>query len=109
MPTIALGVPEESEDRLAREATRNGYDVVARCRSAAELATAILGTLPNVVAVAAAERYLDADLLAQCDAAGVRIVAFAASERERRRATAMGLHEVAVGEPDWPVLESLLG
>jgi MinD-like ATPase involved in chromosome partitioning or flagellar assembly len=108
VPTIAIGVPEESEDRLARDATRNGYDVVARCRSAAELAAAILGTLPNVVAVSAAEGYLDADLLAQCDAAGVRIVAFAASDKERRRATAMGLHEVAVGEPSWPALETLL-
>ncbi|MEO6505803.1 MAG: regulator [Terrimesophilobacter sp.] len=108
MPTIAIGVPEESEDRLAREATRNGYDVVARCRSAVELTAAILGTLPNVVAVSAAEGYLDADLLAQCDAAGVRIVAFAASDKERRRASAMGLHEVAVGEPSWPALESLL-
>ncbi|MEO7006834.1 MAG: regulator [Terrimesophilobacter sp.] len=109
MPTIAIGVPAESEGRLAREAARNGYDVVARCRSAAELATAVLGTLPNVVAVSAAEDYLDADLLARCDAAGVRIVAFAASDKERRRATALGLHEVAIGEPSWPVLASLLG
>lgn len=108
MPTIAIGVPEESEDKLVRDATRNGYDVVARCRSAAELAAAILDTLPSVVAVSATERYLDADLLARCDAAGVRIVAFAASDKERRRATAMGLHEVAVGAPGWPILETLL-
>jgi MinD-like ATPase involved in chromosome partitioning or flagellar assembly len=109
VPTIAIGVAEEFKDRLAREATRNGYDVVARCRSAAELAAAILATLPNVVAVSAAQGYLDADLLAQCDAAGVRIVAFAASERERRRATGLGLHEVVVGEPSWAALEGLLG
>ncbi|GAB3030188.1 P-loop NTPase [Parafrigoribacterium mesophilum] len=108
MPTIAIGVPEPSDDTLAREAGRNGYDVVARCRSAVELVTAILGTLPNLVAVSAAEGYLDANLLAQCDAAGVRIVAFAASERDRRRASALGLHEVIVGEPSWSALESLL-
>lgn len=108
MPTAAIGVPEEEENRLERELARGGYDVVARCRSATEVAAAILAVLPNVVIVSAAENYLDADLLAQCDAAGVRIAAVASSERERRHASAIGLHEIVVGEASWAALEPVL-
>jgi MinD-like ATPase involved in chromosome partitioning or flagellar assembly len=108
VPSVAIGVPEESEPGFARELRRHGYDVVARCRSASELAAALRGVVPDLLLVSAANDFLDADLLAQCDALGVKIAAFAASEAERRQASAIGLHEVVVGAPSWAALEPLL-
>ena len=108
MPTVAIGVAAESEAGLARDLRRHGYEVVARCRSAAELAAVLRGVLPGLLLVSASEVFLDADLLAQCDALGVKIVAFAATEGERRHASAIGLHEVAVASPSWAALEPLL-
>ena len=108
MPTIALALPQASEDRLMRDLRRNGYEVLARCGSAAELAARLAGIRPDVAVVSAASRYLDDQLVAACDAVGVRIVALVGSAAERRHASDIGLHEVVDAGAAWSQLQPML-
>jgi MinD-like ATPase involved in chromosome partitioning or flagellar assembly len=90
------------------ELVRHGMELASRCSSADELAATIERSQPDFAIVAAAPRYLNDRLMAEADAAGVRILALVASDSERRHAASLGLLEVADVESEWSVLETLL-
>lgn len=108
MPEIAVCLRPELEPRFTTELERHGYRVVLRAEGAAQLEAA-LGTMTAQLVVAdAGQVVLTAGLLAACDDAGVRIVAVASGEAERRNARDLGLHEVIDASAEWRDLEAVL-
>ena len=105
---IAFALPLEAEDRLSVEAVRHGHEIVARCTTGHELASRVEIVAPDVVVVAATERHLTSHLVAICDEAGVRILALAGNEMDRRHAGSLGLLESVDSSAEWPDLEKEL-
>jgi len=98
----------DAEDRIARELTDHGHAVVARCSSADELSS-ILGVAGAECAfVCGSPHYLNERLLAETDAAGVRLIAMIGADVERRHAASLGLHETVSLEATWPEIEDAL-
>lgn len=108
MPRIALALPIDREDALIDDIVANGYEVVARCASADELASIIGSVRADFAVVSSLDRYLNARLLAEADAAGVRVVAIAETDAARRHAATVGLFEVVEGDADWGRIEAVL-
>jgi MinD-like ATPase involved in chromosome partitioning or flagellar assembly len=109
MASIALALPVTLEDRLAEEATRHGHEVIARCASAQELASAVSAHRPSIVIASAEPRYLTERVLAISDDCGARIVALVGSDAARRQAAALGLYETLDASATWPEIEALFG
>lgn len=110
MAAVALGLPLELEDRVSIDLERHGFEVAARCSSADELALTLRRPAAGCefAIVSAAARYLNDRLMAEADAAGVRIVALVAADVERRHAASLGLLEVVDAEAGWSTIEAVL-
>ena len=108
MARIALALPLADEDRLAVDLVRHGHDLAGRCSSADELAAVLAAGRTDYAVVAATARYLNDRLIAEADAAGVRIIALVGHESERRHALELGLQETADAASEWSQLELLL-
>lgn len=108
MPRIALALPLETEDRVAVELVRHGYEIVARCSGSDDLASVLGSALAEYALVSASPRYLNERLLVESDASGTRLVALIGSDAERRHAASVGLHEVLDSAAGWPELENAL-
>lgn len=108
VPGVALAVPLAEEDRLIAELDRHGYEVVARCDNAAELAAALASSRAEVALVAAEPRYLTDRVMAEADAAGVRLVGLAGTEEGSRLAAGLGLLEVVRTDADWDEIEAVM-
>ena len=108
MTEIALTLPLALEDRLSAELIRYGHRAVARCDNADELAGVLAECGCTVAIVLAAPRYLTERLLVESDAAGVRVIALAGSEVERRHAASVGLTEVVPVDCDWAAIEEMI-
>lgn len=105
---IALAVPRTVERRLVAELVRHGHQAVARCNSSADLAAALAGGGCDVAVVASAPGYLDRELLAASDAAGVRLIGLVATDAERRLAASVGLMELLPVDSRWEELEAAI-
>ncbi len=105
---VALAVPRAVERRLVAELVRHGHRAQARCDAAADLAAALSTGGCDVAVVAAAPGYLDRELLAASDAAGVRLIGLVASDAERRLAASVGLIDLLPVDCEWQVLESAM-
>ncbi|MEO7123670.1 MAG: regulator, partial [Lacisediminihabitans sp.] len=108
MPRIALAMTIELEERIAQELSDNGYTIVGRCSSADELSSVLSVAQAELALVSAAPRYLNERLLAESDAAGVRLVAVIGSDAERRHAASVGLYETVDIDAPWREIESVL-
>lgn len=109
MATLALALDRHTEDRLLADIVEQGHSILARLSTARELVAAIQQRRPEVVIVGADRATLTAELLAACDASGVRVIALAASDHDRRHAASLGLHEVVDAAADWADIDALLG
>lgn len=105
---IAIALTADVEERVARDLERNGYTIVGRCSSADDLSSVLAVTAVDLALVCATPRFLDERLLAESDAAGVRVVATIASDSERRHAASVGLHEVVDSSAEWSEIEAAL-
>lgn len=111
---IAFVLPQDLEERLVAHAERHGHTIVGRNLTAPALVAQVDDLAgewvagPLVAIVAATETSLPERLLTTCDELGVRIVALAASDGERRYAAALGLRETADATSDWPEIERML-
>lgn len=105
MTRFALAVSFEHESRLAADAARYGHTVVARCSGADELATRLATADAEAVLAEATPQYLNARLVAACDAAGVRLIVAAAGAEQQRHARALGIVDALDGEPAWQAPE----
>lgn len=104
---IALCLPLELEDELAREAALSGHVIVARCGAADELAARLHTDAPDAVIASAGARCLNARLLAESDAVGARLVALTSNAAERRHAADLGLLETVDAAAGWDRIEAL--
>jgi MinD-like ATPase involved in chromosome partitioning or flagellar assembly len=104
---IALCLPLALEEELARDASRNGHEVVARCEAADELAARLATVSPELIVASAATRYLNARLLAESDQAGARLLALVDSAADRRHAAQLGLLETVESTAGWERIEEL--
>ena len=85
-----------------------GHTVLARLTNAREMEAALPVYAPEAIIVGAARTTLSADLIAACDHHGVRIVAVAHSDLERRHAASLGLYEVVDESATWSDIETML-
>lgn len=109
MATLALALDRETEDRLLADIVEQGHSIVARLSTARELIAAIHQRPPEAVILGADRATLTAEVIAACDARGVRVIALAASDHDRRHAASLGLHEVLDATADWAEIDALLG
>lgn len=103
MTDVALAMPLADEQRLVADAPRHGHRVVARCSSAEELVAKLsgMGAGAELAVVSASPQYLTARVVAACDAQGVRLLAIAGSEAERRFAASVGVVDAMDGPFAW--------
>ncbi|MEO8094365.1 MAG: regulator [Pseudolysinimonas sp.] len=104
MTEFAVAVPLAYEERLVAEAVRYGHVVGVRCSGADELASRVPATRPEAAYVAATPQYLNAQLVAACDAAAVRLVVAADGVDQHRYAKSVGVIDAVDGEPTWQTL-----
>jgi Mrp family chromosome partitioning ATPase len=108
MSGILLALDAATEDRLLRDIMTSGHDVLGRVATAEDVIAAVDGASPDVVLLHAAPRCLTAEVLQACDRRGVRVIALAGSETDRRNALGIGLHEVIDADAPWSDIEPLL-
>ncbi|MGY4859719.1 AAA family ATPase [Cryobacterium sp. AP23] len=108
MTLLALALDRDTEDRLLADIVEHGHVIVARPANVRELLAAIDRHAPEALIVGATRGTLTAELLAASDSNGIRVVALAATEQERRYVAELGLHEVVAADADWPVIEAVL-
>ena len=104
---LVFAVREDEAGRLGRDAVRHGHEIVAEVADRSALRAALLAA-PDGVIIDAASPLLDADVIERCDLAGARILALVGSTADRARVAALGLHEVAPSDSEWPQLEAAL-
>ncbi|MGO4692516.1 AAA family ATPase [Glaciibacter sp. 2TAF33] len=113
MVALALALDRHTEDRLLGDLVEHGHTVVARAATAADLlgsldAAGARGPTDTVALVGAARLTLTAELINGCDAKGVRVIALAATDLDRRYAASLGLYEVIGADARWPDIEAML-
>ncbi|POH66799.1 regulator [Cryobacterium zongtaii] len=108
MTLLALALDRETEDRLLADIIEHGHVIIARPANVRELLAAIERHDPEALIVGATAGTLTIEVLAASDANGIRVVALAATEAERRYAAELGLHEVVDAEAAWADIERVL-
>lgn len=108
MTLLALALDRDTEDRLLADIVEHGHVIVARPANVRELLAAIDRHAPEALIVGATGGTLTAELLAASDSMGIRVVALAATDQERRYVAELGLHEVVSADADWPTIEAVL-
>ena len=108
MTLLALALDRDTEDRLLADIIEHGHVIVARPATVRELLAAIERHSPDALIVGATAGTLTADLLAVSDANGIRVVALAATDAERRYAAELGLHEVVAADAPWTEIDRVL-
>lgn len=108
MTLLALALDRDTEDRLLADIVEHGHVIVARPANVRELLAVIDRHTPEALIVGATPGTLTAELLAASDSAGIRVVALAATDHERRYVAGLGLHEVVDADADWPDIEAVL-
>ncbi|WP_051973656.1 hypothetical protein [Cryobacterium sp. MLB-32] len=108
MAAIALVLDRSTEDRLVPDILEHGHTILAQLRSASELLLALPGLRVDVVVVGAKRETLNREVIAACDARGIRVIALAPADRDRRYAATLGLLEVLDGAVGWPEIEALV-
>lgn len=108
MHSIAVCLPGALGRKLGHELERNGHRLVLQARNVDELEQAIPDSGVDAIVTGAGGETLSSHLLALCDSAGVRMVALASSDGERRHASDLGLREVLDVTATWEQIEELL-
>jgi len=98
---IASALDARTEDRFVDGMIADGHEISGRPQSSAELLAVVESAAADVVLLPATHALLTGALLAACDARGIRVIAFAAGEGDRRHAAALGLFEVLDADSGW--------
>jgi len=106
--TLALALPRRTEDRLLADIVEHGHDIVARAATVPDILDVISEHTPDIVIAGAARDTLSAELIAACDARGIRLIALAATDADRRHAVGLGLFEVLDASAAWSEIEPLI-
>lgn len=108
MLSMITCLDDTAGDRLVREISSADHDLVERVDTAHELIAAMRLHDVDGVVVSATRRHLTLDVLAEADDAGIRLVAVAGDDAERRYALSLGLFEVVDARAPWGDIELLL-
>ena len=108
MARIALVLDRTTEQRMLADIIECGHSVVTRVDTARDFLESLSHGQPHVVVVSGRRESLTGQLIAACDERGIRVVAIAASEQERRHAGSLGLYETVAMPCDWAEIEDLL-
>ena len=108
MLRIATALDPEGEHRLVPAIAADGNELVARADGIRELLEALNRHSVTGVIASATRHQLSAEVVDRCDDLGVRLVAVAATDTDRRYAASLGLHEVVSAEAPWSEIDSLL-
>ncbi|WP_052521519.1 AAA family ATPase [Agreia bicolorata] len=106
--SVITCLDDTAGERLIHEIGSADHDIVARVGSAHDLIDVLRGCAVDGVVVSATRRHLTLEVLAEADEAGVRIVAVAGDDAERRYALSLGLFEVVDARGPWSDIEVLL-
>lgn len=108
MARLAFALDPSVEDRILADLVEAGHTVVARLVGWRDVLEGLDVLGPDVVVVGAGRTTLTAELLAACDARGIRCIALADSDHDRAQANRIGLHEVLDADVDAAELEALV-
>lgn len=108
MRSIVVCLPASIEPRIVSDIERNGNRVTLRAHGCEEVESAVARGNIDCAVIGAGEDHLSQRLLDACDVAGVRIVALAATDADRRHAADLGLREILEENAGWEQIESVL-
>ncbi|MET4639028.1 regulator [Mycetocola sp. 2940] len=94
MASVAFFLDRGDEDRLVASLVERGHRVLLRIGPHTDPVLALDGSTPDVLLTSAAADRLTPELLAACDDSGIRLIALASSDADRRNAAALGLRDV---------------
>lgn len=108
MRSVVVCLPGATERRIVSEIERHGHRLALRARRIDEAEGVISRGDAEWAVIGAGPEYLSSRVLSASDIAGVRLVALAAGESERRHAAELGVREVLDEGASWPQIEELL-
>ncbi len=108
MQSIVVFLPPATERRIADDIERHGHLLALRAQNVHDVESAMDRGDAEWAVIGAGQEQLSSRILSACDLAGVRIVALAASDTERRHAAELGLREVLDAGASWDQIEGLL-
>ncbi|MCI4659938.1 regulator [Cryobacterium sp. ZS14-85] len=105
---LLLALDRSTEDRLLPDIVQYGHAVLARVSGAGELLAALDRTEADVALVSAGRATLSAAVVRACDEHGVRVIALAVTDQDRRNAAGLGLLDVIDATADWAGIEAVI-
>ena len=108
MARLLLALDRSTEDRLLPDIVQYGHAVLARVSGAGELLAVLDGTEADVALVSAGRATLSAAVVRACDEHGVRVIALAVTDQDRRNAAGLGLLDVIDATADWAGIEAVI-
>ncbi|WP_174774655.1 MULTISPECIES: regulator [unclassified Cryobacterium] len=108
MARLLLALDRSTEDRLLADIVQYGHSVLARLSRGAELLAVLDRTEADVALVSAGRATLSAAVIRACDEHGVRVIALAATDQDRRNAAGLGLLDVIDATAEWAGIEAVI-
>jgi MinD-like ATPase involved in chromosome partitioning or flagellar assembly len=108
MARLLLALDRSTEDRLLADIVQYGHAVLARLTGAGELLAVLDSTEADLALVSAGRATLSAAVIRACDEHGVRVIALAATDQDRRNAAGLGLLDVIDATADWSSIEAVI-
>lgn len=108
MKSVALRLPHPLDERVCVDLKRHGYRGTILKGATDRLAEGLAQSGFDAVICGAGQNYLSSDMLETCDSAGIKVIALASNDSERRHAANLGLYEVIDAAAPWPHIEQLL-
>ncbi|MEB0003546.1 regulator, partial [Cryobacterium sp. RTC2.1] len=108
MARLLLALDRSTEDRLLADIVQYGHSVLARLSGGAELLAVLDRTEADVALVSAGRATLSAAVIRACDEHGVRVIALAATDQDRRNAAGLGLLDVIDATAEWAGIEAVI-
>lgn len=108
MHSVVVCLPSDAEHRIIADLELYGHRVMSVAQNPNEAEAAVRSGDAEWAVIGAGPRHLSPRLLNTCDRAGVRMVALAVSDAERRYAADLGVREVLDAGVGWEQIEELL-
>jgi MinD-like ATPase involved in chromosome partitioning or flagellar assembly len=108
MARLLLALDRSTEDRLLADIVQYGHAVLARLSGAGELLAVLDRTEADVALVSAGRATLSAAVIRACDEHGVRVIALATTDQDRRNAAGLGLLDVIDATAPWAGIEAVI-
>jgi len=108
MARVVIALPPPLGDEFSAEALRHAHSIVARAGDTDSVHDAVQHSGATAALVSASPTLLTTGILDAADAAGVRLIALAATSAERLHAARLGIREIAELREGWAGVERLL-